>query len=415
MIEYPNFLNKIFDKLKNNNAKVIIIGGFVRDYLLNIKSDDIDIEVYNISSFEKLKNILEEFGTISNVGKSFGVCKLNIENYILDFTLPRVDSKISSGHSGFDVKITKDLDFVTAARRRDFSMNAIGYDVVSETIIDPFNGIKDLNDKTLKMVDAETFTDDPLRVLRAVQFCSRFNLTMDKELSLLCKSMIEKNMLLELPKERIYEEIKKILLKSQKPSIGFELLKELGALKYFPTLEALKEKEWYSSISAIDKMANLNITNKKTNEVLMLAALCHKLNYNQVQDFISNLCDDKKLLNRVLLLLKNLNTVSNICQKNINDYDIYKLSTKVNIEELTTLSKAVYKIGDALAIRAKELNVFNSKLPAIIMGRDLVLLGMKPSVEFSNILDAAYEAQMHAKFNSHGEAVIWLKDYLNHL
>ncbi|WP_373035750.1 CCA tRNA nucleotidyltransferase [Sulfurimonas sp.] len=415
MIEYPNFLNKIFDKLTNNNAKVIIIGGFVRDYLLNIKSDDIDIEVYNISSFEKLKNILEEFGTISNVGKSFGVCKLNIENYILDFTLPRVDSKIASGHAGFNVKITKDLDFATAARRRDFSMNAIGYDVVSETIIDPFNGIKDLNDKTLKMVDAETFIDDPLRVLRAVQFCSRFNLTMDKELSLLCKSMIEKNMLLELPKERIYEEIKKILLKSEKPSIGFELLKELGALKYFPTLEALKEKEWYFSISAIDKIANLNITNKKTNEVLMLAALCHKLNYNQVQDFISNLCDDKKLLNRVLLLLKNLNTVSNICQKNINNYDIYKLSTKVNIEELTTLSKAVYKIGDALAIRAKELNVFNSKLPAIIMGRDLVLLGMKPSVEFSNILDAAYEAQMHAKFNSHDEAVIWLKNYLNHL
>lgn len=412
MIEYPNFLDKIFDKLENNNAKVIIIGGFVRDYLLNIKSDDIDIEVYNISSFEKLENILKEFGTINNVGKSFGVCKLKIQNYVLDFTLPRIDSKIASGHSGFDVKITKDLDFVTAARRRDFTMNAIGYDIASKTIIDPFNGIKDLNDKVLKMVDAKTFIDDPLRVLRAVQFCSRFNLEMDKELFLLCKSMIEKNMLFELAKERIYEEIKKILLKSQKPSTGFELLKELGVLKYFPVLEKLKANDWSYSISAVDKIANSNFTNKKTNEVLMLAALCHKLNYALVQDFISNLCDDKELLNRVLLLLKNLNTLSDICQKDINDYDIYKLSTQVNIEELTTLSKAVYEIGETLAIRAKELNVFNSKLPAIIMGRDLIALGLKPSSEFSEILDAAYEAQMRAKFDSHDEAIKWLKDYL---
>nr|MDA3908167.1 CCA tRNA nucleotidyltransferase [Sulfurimonas sp.] len=110
MIEYPNFLNKIFDKLEKNGARTIIIGGFIRDYLLKSESDDIDIEVYNISSFEKLENILKEFGTVNRVGKSFGVCKVNIENFVLDFTLPRIDSKIASGHSGFDIKIEKNLD-----------------------------------------------------------------------------------------------------------------------------------------------------------------------------------------------------------------------------------------------------------------------------------------------------------------
>jgi tRNA nucleotidyltransferase (CCA-adding enzyme) len=419
MIEYPNFLNKIFDKLNKNNAKPIIIGGFVRDYLINIKknqenifSNDIDIEIYNISSFKKLENILKEFGTVNSVGKSFGVCKLKIKNYNLDFTLPRVDSKISSGHSGFDVKILKDLDFTSAARRRDFTINAIGYDVSSKKIIDPFNGVKDLNTKNLKMVDATTFVDDPLRVLRAVQFCSRFDLKMDKELFLLCKSMINENMLLELAKERVYEEIKKIFLKSHKPSVGFELLKKLGALKYFSHLETLQTQEWSSSMNAINKIVSFNISNKKTNEVLMLASLCYRLKYIQAQDFISNLCNDKELLTRILLLLKNLDKVSNICEKDINDYDIYKLSTCVNIQELAYLSKAIYGVGDKLAIRAKKLNVLNSKLPAIIMGRDLISLGMKPSSEFSKILDAAYEAQMHAKFDSHNEAIKWLKAYL---
>jgi len=233
MIDYPNILDKIFDKLDKCNAKPIIIGGYIRDFLLHIDSNDIDIEVYNISTFEKLENILKEFGDVISVGKSFGVCKLSLKDISLDFTLPRIDSKIESGHSGFSVKIQKNLDFVTATSRRDFTINAIGYDVLNKRILDPFNGIDDLKSKTLKMVDADSFIEDPLRVLRAVQFCARFNLKMDKELFLLSKRMVETNMLLELPKERIHEENKKLLLKSPSPSLGFRVLKELNALKYF--------------------------------------------------------------------------------------------------------------------------------------------------------------------------------------
>ncbi|WP_373001829.1 CCA tRNA nucleotidyltransferase [Sulfurimonas sp.] len=415
MIEYPNFLNKIFDKLEKNNARVIIIGGFIRDFLLNIESDDIDIEVYNISSFEKLENILKEFGSINRVGKSFGVCKLKIENYVLDFTLPRIDSKIASGHSGFDIKIQKNLDFIDASRRRDFSMNAIGYDVLNKTLIDPFNGINDLKEKTLKMVDAKTFVEDPLRVLRAVQFCSRFNLKMDKELFLLCKRMIEKNMLSELAKERIYEEIKKNLLKSKKPSLGFTLLKELGALKYFPSLEMLEDENWSRSMNAIDKIAGLKITNKRTNEVLMLASLCYGFTSSEVQDFISKLSNDKALLNSIIILQDNLKTIVKICSKEINDYDLYKLATKVNIEELVVLSEALFGIGKIIATRAQELNIINKRLPAILLGRDLVSYGIKPSSEFSVILDSAYEAQMHGEFFSKDEAIKWLNNYLlNH-
>ncbi len=400
MIEYPNFLNKIFDKLEKNKARPIIIGGFIRDSLLNIDSDDIDIEIYNISSFEKLENILEEFGSINRVGKSFGVCKLKIDNFVLDFSLPRIDSKIASGHSGFDIKVQKNLNFKDAARRRDFSMNAIGFDVTTKALLDPFNGINDLKEKTLKMVDAETFVEDPLRVLRAVQFCSRFDLKMDKELFLLCKRMVETNILSELAKERIYEEIKKILLKSKKPSIGFKLLKELGALKYFPHLGILKEKDWVQSMDAINKIAELKLTNKRTNEVLMLASLCYKSTSSEIQDFLYRLSNDKALLNSILILQENLKTIINIHSKKINDYELYKLATKVNIEELAILSEAIFGVGKNIASRAKELKIINKKLPVILLGRDLVESGLEPSCEFSKILDAAYEAQMHGKFFS---------------
>jgi tRNA nucleotidyltransferase (CCA-adding enzyme) len=415
MIEYPNILNKIFDKLDKNNAKPIIIGGYIRDFLLKTISDDIDIEVYNVSSFKKLEKLLKEFGSTNSVGKSFGVCKLKIDNLNLDFTLPRIDSKVASGHLGFNISIKENLDFTTATRRRDFTINAIGYDVIEKKILDPFNGIKDLKNKSLKMVNAETFIEDPLRVLRAVQFCSRFNLKMNKELYLLCKSMIDKNMLFELPKERIHEEIKKLLLKSDKPSLGFKLLKELGALKYFPNLQILKDQRLTNSLIALDKIAKLKITNKKTNEILMLTSLCYDFNPSNIKDFISKLSNDKELLNRISLLCENLDFVVNLHIDANYDYKLFKLSTKVSIKEITILSKSIYNVGDEIIKRAKELNILNEKMPAILMGRDLISLGITPSNKFSKILDDAYEAQMHKKFTSYDEGKKWLYNYLfNH-
>lgn len=403
MIEYPNILDKIFDKLNKHNAKPIIIGGYIRDFLLNIDSNDIDIEVYNISTFKKLENILKEFGNVTSVGKNFGVCKLSFDDLSLDFTLPRIDSKIGSGHSGFNVKIDENLDFTLAAKRRDFTINAIGYDVVNKKMLDPYNGIADLKKKALKMVNTDTFIEDPLRVLRAVQFCARFDLKMDRELFSLCFKMVEQNMLQELPKERIYEEIKKLLLKSPNPSLGFTILKELNALKYFLKCSC--------SMTHIDKMAKENITNKRTKEVLMLATMCYSFSPFEIEELILNFSNDKRLLKEVVLLVKNLNVMQNLYSKKSIDYELYKLATKLKVEELLVLSEIIFGKKKSIKIRVKELGILNKKMPALLHGRDLISLGMKPSAKFTIILDDAYEAQMHKKFNSHKEAIEWLKNY----
>ncbi len=409
MINYPNKLNIIFDKLNKLGIKPIIVGGFIRDSLVHIDSKDIDIEVYGISSFLELQNILNEFGTVNVVGKSFGVCKLYFEDYDLDFSFPRVDNKVQSGHRGFDITIDTTLDFKTATSRRDFTMNSVGYDVCEKKILDPFSGIDDFNNKVLRAVNLKSFGQDPLRVLRAVQFAARFELKIENNLFSTCKDMVLSGLLKELPKERIFEEIKKLLLYAKKPSHGFELLKEFGSDLYT------------KNISVIDEIAKQRTTNNQTNLVLMLAALCYNFSQKETQNFIKKLTHEKELLQKSLLLVKKHNEIDILYKNGISDYHIYELAAEVNIEELLILSSSIYftnhnskicKACKEVKKRAKELNVLNKKLPAILMGRDILKFGIKPSPLFSEILNSAYEAQMHGKFSDHDNALLWLKNYL---
>ncbi len=415
MIDYPNKLNIIFDKLLNNSIKPIIVGGYVRDFLLQIESKDIDVELYGINSFSKLEKILEEFGDVNSVGKSFGVCKLRVDNLDLDFSFPRIDSKIDSGHKGFKVKVDSSLDFKTATSRRDFTINTIGYDIQTKEILDPFNGRKDLKSKILRAVDIKKFSDDPLRVLRAVQFSSRFNLHLDNELFLSCQNMISNSLLSELPKERIFTEVKKLLLKSSAPSSGIVLLQELGAFKFFTELSFLNSSDFNEMLISIDRMSSLNTNSVKTNTILMLVVLCYKLPLDKVESFLIGLTHDKSLFSKVLSLIKHQNSMD---LNTFTEYDIYLLATKVNIEEFVLFQQAItnsqiklQKI-ESLKKQAKELGVLNKEAQRILQGKDIINLGIKPSKDFSKILDKAYNAQIHGKFKTEKEAQLWLKKEL---
>jgi len=412
MIDYPNKLNIIFDKLLNNSIKPIIVGGYIRDFLLQIESKDIDIELYGINSFSKLEDILEEFGDVNSVGKSFGVCKLKVDDLDLDFSFARSDSKIDKGHKGFEIKVDSSLDFKTATSRRDFTINAIGYDIETKEILDPFNGLEDLKNRILRAVDIDKFADDPLRILRAVQFSSRFNLSIENKLFIVCKRMIKNSLLDELPKERIFIEIQKLLLKSSIPSLGFKLLNSLGGFNYFTEFKSTSLQNLKKMYKAIDTMSSLKTLNSKANTVLMLATLCYQLSSNEAETFLSKLSNDKSLLNRVLSLIKHQNDINFDL---FNDYDIYMLSSKVTIEEFVLFSLATSQTKiksqniNSFKIRAKELGVLHQKEKAIIQGRDIISFGIEPSKKFSIILDKAYRAQIRGDFKTKEEAYSWLK------
>ena len=400
--DYPNKLQKIFDKLNNLNLKVIIVGGYVRDQLLGIPSKDIDIEIYNIDSFEELEKLLIEFGDVNSVGKSFGVCKLKLDDLDIDFSLPRSDSKIQEGHKGFDVSINSQLNFKTAASRRDFTINAIGYDVHKLKLLDPYNGIKDLEKKILKAVDTNKFAQDPLRILRAVGFATRFELKIDKTLFTLLKVMVKEKLLDQLPKERIFVEIEKFLTKSKKPSKAFEILQDLQAKKYFFELYTLSKVEYLQTLSSLDKCESKEIK-------ILLVVLTHKM--TEIEKFLLRFIQSQKLIKYVLRLVHNQNTIQ---LNKLKPYDIYKLATQVNISEYLFFLKAIrseseYEQIQKLQDLANKLNIMHSKLPVILTGKDLIAQGLKPSKEFSKILDRAYEAQMRGEFKDKEGAIKWLQ------
>ena len=260
-------------------GRALIVGGYVRDRLLGISAKDIDVEVYGLD-ITALEDLLSRYGAIYTAGRAFGV--LRIKSLDVDFSLPRRDSKVAPGHRGFEVRCDPELDFATAARRRDFTVNSMGFDPLTEEILDPHGGAFDLQAGRLRVTDPNHFCEDPLRALRAAQFSARFRLQPDVTLYRLCAAMD----LSELPPARIGEEFRKLLLLSEHPSSGLAFMAKAQLLRFFPELDALRgvpqDRKWHPegdvwihTLLVVDEAARLRTSDIEYNVSLMFGALCH--------------------------------------------------------------------------------------------------------------------------------------------
>lgn len=394
---YPSSLTPIFQKLLQHNIIPILVGGIVRDSFLKKHSKDIDVELYNLKDFTLLESILNEFGNINSVGKSFGVCKLHFQTLEIDFSLPRTETKTGNTHKSFKVETYSHLDFQTASRRRDFTINAIGYNIQTNKILDPYNGINDLKNKYLKAVDPKTFVEDPLRVLRAMQFCARFELEIDPKLFTLCQTMIKNNILENLPVERVFCEFRKLLLQAKKPSIGFDFLEKIGGYSHF---NELKQTKYYQQkLNALD-----NIEVKSLD--ILLTILVIDLEEKEVESFLNKLTFDKKLRKKIFTLWQYKTSFSQPLSK----YKLYKLATNVELQKLLILSKAFYKEKkfQELEKQIKLLGIQTEPLKPFLQGKDLIALGLKPSQKFQTILQECYEAQMKGEIKNIEAAKLWV-------
>lgn len=231
--------------------RALLVGGYVRDALLGRETTDADVEVYGVSA-ERLHDVIAALfpGRVNTVGRAFGVFKVHLRSDIdLDVALPRSDSKTGAGHRGFTVSGDPFLGFSEASRRRDFTVNALACDPLTGDLLDAHGGLDDLGTRTLRAVDARTFPDDPLRVWRAYQLAARLAFRLDAETLELVTAMVRRGDLAELSKERVTDEIKK-LLAAPKPSGGLALARATGAVAaMFPELEALaatpQDPEWH--------------------------------------------------------------------------------------------------------------------------------------------------------------------------
>lgn len=455
----PKIIYNISKDLTLQGAKAIVVGGSVRDHFLHLPTKDYDIEVYGLQNMDLLIEILQCYGSVNLVGKSFGVLKFSYDGDAYDFSIPRSEKKIAEGHRGFDVTLDGSMHFKSAAKRRDFTVNAMGYDISQGQFLDPYNAMDDIQHKILRHIDDTTFVDDPLRIYRAIQFSARFGYRLATPTLNLCKEMVASGMLEHLATERIYGEIKKLLLKSPKPSIGFELMRELGILPYFPELEALIDVPqspkwhpegdvWTHTLMSVDAMVSLLGSDEKLHLKYMFAILCHDFGkalcttidtdqtiqshgheYKGIEPtktFMQRLTNEKSFIESLLPLVEHHLKPSQLYASQSKDSAIRRLATKVNIEELVIVAKAdflgratkeakrgYYPAGDWLLERSKKMKVENKPLENLLQGRDLIDMGFTPSPQFKEILDALYILQLDGILNTKEQALTYVKQTYN--
>jgi len=454
--------------------KALLVGGFVRDALLGLQSKDADLEVYGISA-EDLEQTLERLfsGRVVAVGRAFGVFKVRMEGGLgLDVAIPRRESKSGKGHRGFVVTGDPDMSAEEAARRRDFTVNAIAADPITGEITDPFDGIADLDIGILRVTDPKTFQDDPLRVYRAAQFAARFEFTVEPETFELMSEMVGRGDLEELSKERVTEEIKKLLLLAETPSIGFGLLRDLGVIsRDYPELQALigleQDAEWHPegdvwthTMSVLDSAAAIvrqsSFSEDETLRV-MLGALCHDLGKAgttaPVSGRVRSLGHEeagvdtaRSLCGRWTFPKEAVDAAVAIAKEHLAPMQLWRAKQKGELDEksylnavrrvlkrITPLSWRVYLAaveadwrgrgtedasremfppGEAFINAAKTVESAGNVAEPLLHGRDLAKLGIKPGPEMGEWIRRVEEARDRGEIETREEASGFVREAL---
>lgn len=452
-------LNRLIQCIQTAGGKPVAVGGCVRDAVMGRAFKDVDIEVYQLP-LDALQKSLDTFGSVVAVGKSFGVLKVTDpkSKQTFDVALPRTENKAGQGHRGFVVQTDQGLTFEQASSRRDFTINAMGYDFQSQKILDPHNGQKDIEDGVLRHVSS-AFSEDPLRVFRGCQFAARFEFSMASETIEVCKSM--RCELDALSRERIGEEFKKLVLGS-KPSLGMELLQKTRALELLPEFEALigcaQNPKWHPEgdvwvhNNMVADEAAIIVRREKLDPsealIILLGALCHDLGKPSTSRLEEGVIKSKgheaageaptrSFFKRCLFPEALADEVVPLVREHLKPFQLYairdkvsnaairRLSRRVNIRRLCMVSEADF-LGRTtpealtrmdpsnpwLLQRAKELSVENEPPTALIQGRDLMLAGHPAGPNLGKILKAAYDAQIEGNFEDKKSALDWaLKKY----
>ncbi len=455
----PPSLLAIAKDIDHAGGKLFLVGGFVRDFFLKRGKQglakDFDLEVFNLELFA-LESILAKYGKPNQFGKSFGVISLASFGHQFEFAMPRKETKNGKGHKGFVIENNKSFDFATSSLRRDFTINAMGIDIVAAKIYDYYGGLKDLKSKTLRHV-GKAFGEDPLRALRAVQFAARLAFQIAPETI----EVLRQQDLSELPRERIYGEFAKLLLQAAKPSIGLSYLKECHLLRFFPELEALvncpQDPQWHPegdvwihTLMVVDEAAQLVRKERAQEEninklALMLGALCHDLGKplcTQLKDgrmrsighdvlgeaptrsFLDRLTNNTKLIDAVVkLVLEHLRPVQLYhLRHKVSEGAIKRLALRVDMEDLLLVAKADFLgrtteeakkrrffAGQWLRKTLLKLNVAKKTLIPWLRGKDLLAMGLAPGPIYAKIIDESFELQLEGELKSPADALSWAK------
>jgi len=452
MAAIPKQVIELAEAVRETGGRALLVGGCVRDELMGVQPKDWDLEVYGIQP-QRLREILDRFGDVNVVGEAFTVYKLGAH---LDVSIPRRERKTGRGHRGFFIEGDPTMSTAEAASRRDFTINAILQNPLTNEIIDPVHGRDDLQRKILRAVSPNSFAEDSLRVLRAAQFAARFEFDIEAETIEICRSID----LSDLPSERIRGEMEKLLLRARRPSIGLHWLRELWAIdQLFPELKALidvpQEPEWHpegdvwihtllTTDRAREQIDDLSPAKELT---VMLAALAHDFGKPATTEFI-----DGRIRSREHEEAGAAPTESFLDRLNIHTLDGYdvraqviaivrdhlkpgeffkkrlevstgafrRLARKVDLNLLYRVAKAdslgrnaahvprenwyTAEAQDWFIDRVRELDLQDGAPRPILLGRHLLEMGMQPGPRIGEITKAVYEMQLDGRVTSLDQA-----------
>ncbi len=451
----PKAVKDLSVAVRDANGRAMLVGGCVRDELMGVSPTDWDLEVYGVDP-AALRKILDLFDEVNIVGEAFAVYKLGQH---LDVSLPRRDRKSGQGHRGFVVEGDPDMSFEEASSRRDFTVNAILKDPLTGEIVDSFGGRQDIKRKILRHVSDETFAEDSLRVLRAAQFAARFEFDIAPETVELCRSID----VTDLPKERIWGELEKLLLKAALPSIGLKWLYDLGVVdQLFPELRSLvgvkQEPEWHPegdvdvhTLMVADEARKLIDDLPYERKVaVMLGAVAHDFGKPPTTQFFDGRwrshSHDEAGIEPTLSFLDTLgihtlngydvrDQVIQLVRYHLKPGEFYKAESKQPVGDgaFRRLARKVepdllYRVAKADSLgrnpdwlppekrfgseaqewfieRVLSLQIEKRAPDPILMGRHLIELGLTPGPEFKRILEAVYERQLDGKVTNVDEAI----------
>lgn len=453
MTNLPEKVMVLARVIQEAGGLALLVGGCVRDDLMGNEPKDWDLEVYGLAP-ERLREILDSFGSVNAVGEAFTVYKLGHD---LDVSIPRRERKSGRGHRAFVIEGDPAMSVADATRRRDFTINAILRDPLTGELIDPFGGQQDIAARVMRAVSAETFIEDSLRVLRAAQFAARFEFQIAPETVALCRTMD----LSDLPPERVWGEMEKLLLRARRPSVGFQWLKELGAIeKLFPEIQSLigvpQDPEWHPegdvfvhTLLVVDRARELIDDLPYARQVtVMLAALAHDFGKPPTTQFLEGRWRSRghedagvepatRFLDRM-----NVHTIDGydvrrqviaLVREHLKPGEFYKKRDEVGEGAFRRLARRcepdlLYRVAKADSLgrnavwvprdkwygaeaqewfvqRAKELDVEHRPPEPLLLGRHLLELGVQPGPRMGELTRAVYEMQLDGRVRTLEDAI----------
>jgi tRNA nucleotidyltransferase (CCA-adding enzyme) len=455
--------SEVVREIAVRDGRVLLVGGSVRDMALGCLPKDLDWEVYGFST-EDLIDLLARHSDVSQVGVSFGVVKARLDGHEVDISLPRRERKQGKGHKGFVVEADPGMTPREAASRRDFTWNAMAVDLHRGEFLDFFDGLGDLRNGLIRHV-GPSFAEDPLRVLRAMQFAARFGLRLADETALLCAELVDEYR--HLPVERVWMEWAKWAESGKTPGLGLEVLRTSMWNTHYPELSmsigCLQDPRyhpegdvWTHTMLVCDAAASIAERDGFTGDdrlVLMFAALCHDLGKPSTTvvhadgritsaghaeagevptlTFLRRIGAPDRLHGRVVSLLREHMTPLSLAAGGFSLRGIRRLARRLDaagndIVLLAALVEADHNGRPPLAggmpaemlrcvEEAKRLGVLRQGPGPILFGRHLIALGVSPGPHMGRILSLAMEAQLDGEFQDLQGAMAWARRHLETL